>query len=80
MTKNPPPKGCTHRLIVIELGAGLLHSLLMGILVEHHLSDHPDKSIFENPEKNVEENRHLNNSKWMPSCYGVGLLSEFLKT
>ena len=42
----------------------------MGILVEHHLSDHPDKSIFENPEKNVEENRRLNNSKWMPSFYG----------
>ena len=55
----------------------------MGILVEHHLSDHPDKSIFEIVEKNVKENRHLIQSGCRVECYGdkmLGLLSEFLKT
>jgi len=62
-------------LQVVELGAGCaLPSLLMATLAEPPsvivVTDHPDKTIFENLERNVNQNRHLFQSGCSVHCQG----------
>jgi len=66
-----PAPGCS----VVELGAGCaLPSLLLATLAEHPsvivVTDHPDKTIFENLERNVNQNRHLFRSGCSVYCQG----------
>jgi nicotinamide N-methyltransferase len=46
----------------------------MATLIEHPsvvvVTDHPDKTIFENLEKNVAQNRHSFQSGCSVHCYG----------